>query len=219
MKRIFLLSFLMIGFLSILSTSKAQQAGDVILDLNYNTAFPLGGFKTNVIDKNSWRGWGGDVMYYMSDKIAAGLGANYQGFQEKVPSKTYTIGNENYTGVLSSRMNITPILAKGLYSPLGGTTSPIQPYVSLGVGVGVVDFDQYLGMYSTYSQTSGRFMAQGGIGFNIPFGKLTSNGIQLGANYNYINYNESYYNDNGSEGKLHNLGNINAYIGVHFVLR
>ena len=200
-------------------TAKAQEAGDMILNLNYSPSFPMGGFKDNITGKTSWKSYSGDVMYHFTDKWAGGLSFSYQGYAERVPRATYNIDGSDVNGVLNTTTDIYPILAKAQFYPLGGHSSFVRPYVQLGTGFAVVDFDQYLGMYSIAHRSTGRFMAQGGIGFSIPFGKLTSNGLQVGANYNYINYDGRFTDNAGNLSKVSKLGSVSAYIGVHFALR
>lgn len=220
MKKILQLMLLgTIVFMSSFHTAKAQEAGDMILNLNYNPSFPLGGFKTNITGKTSWKGYSGDLMYHFADKWAAGLSFSYQGYEERTPRATYNIDGSDVNGVLNTTVDVYPILVKAQYYPLGGTNALIRPYIQLGTGFAVVDFNQYLGMYSIAHRSTGRYMAQGGIGFSIPFGKLTSNGLQIGANYNYINYDGRFSDAQGNISKLSNLGSLNAYVGVHFVLR
>ncbi len=206
-------------FMASFRTAKAQEAGDMILNINYNPSFPIGGFKDNVIGKSSWKGYSGDIMYHFADKWAAGLSFSYQGYEERTPRATYNINGSDVNGVLNTSVEIYPILAKAQFYPLGGKSAAIRPYVQLGTGLAVVDFNQYLGMYSTSHRSTGRFMAQGGIGVSIPFGKLTSNGLQLGANYNYVNYDGRFTDQAGNLSKVNNLGSLSAYIGVHFALR
>lgn len=205
-------------FAASFQTAKAQEAGDMILNLNYNPSFPLGGFKSNITGKTSWKGYSGDVMYHFSEQWAAGLGFAYQGYDDRAARTTYNINGSDVNGVLNTTVNVYPILAKAQFYPTG-TKGAVRPYIQLGTGIAVVDFDQYLGMYSIARRSTGRFMAQGGVGVSIPFGKLTSNGLQIGANYNYINYDGRFSDAKGNISKLNNLGSVNAYIGVHFALR
>lgn len=220
MKKVWKLIIVSIGIvLASTQMIQAQETGDMILNLNYSPSFPLGGFKDNIVGKTSWKSYSGDLMYHFADKWSAGLGFAYQGFEEKTPRATYSLNGSDVNGVVNTRVNMYPILAKAQYSPLGGTSAVIRPYVQLGAGLAIVDFDQYLGMYSVANRTTGRFMAQGGIGFSVPFGKLTSNGLQFGANYNYVNYDGRFTNQAGNVSKVNNLGNVSAYVGVHFMLR
>jgi len=93
--------------------------------------------------------------------------------------------------------------------PMGGKGT-VQPYISVGAGAGIIDFKQYLGEFTSNSKTSASFAAQGGVGVLIPFGKLSSSGINIGADYNYIPYKNFGYN---------NLSSVNFHAGVFFPLR
>lgn len=206
-------------FLVGMQAVQAQREGDLMLSLNYQAGLPLGSFKNTMVDKSSWLGYGGDVMYHVNDHWGVGLAMAYQSYYEKTPRKVYNIGNTAQSMVLSNSVGISPILLKARYYPLGKTNSYVQPYLSAGAGLGVVDFEQYQGMYGS-SQTTGRFMAQGGLGLNIPFGKLTSAGFHIGADYNYVNYNSTFYGASGqADVKVKALNSVSIYAGVHFPLR
>ncbi len=191
-----------------------------MLNLNYQAGLPIGSFKNTVVDKSSWKGYGGDIMYHLNDHWGVGLAFAYQSYYEKTPRKVYNIDNTAQSMVLSTSVGISPILLKGRFYPLGGKSNAvIQPYISAGAGLGVVDFEQYQGMYGG-ANTSGRFMAQGGVGFNIPFGRLTSAGFHIGADFNYVNYNSTFYNEAGEPNlKVKSLNSVGLYAGFHFPLR
>lgn len=219
MKKILNIAALLLISLSISNHSQAQKAGELNLDVNYQAGFPLGNYKNNMMDKSSWNGFNGDLLYSISDKWSAGLGISYQDYYQKNNRATYNLGGgTTESAVLSNSIQITPVLAKAKFFPLGGSNAVVQPYIDGGVGIGVVNFDQYTGMYNTSSRTSGRFMAAGGIGLFIPFGRLTSWGANVGANYNYINYDGRFYNQSGAIEKLNNLGHLSAYVGIHIPL-
>lgn len=105
-------------------------------------------------------------------------------------------------------MDIVPLLLRGTFYPLGASANAlIQPYISAGAGINLVNYGQYLGEFGG-TEASTAFAAQGGAGIKIPFGN--QNGIKLGATYNYSNYNRNDIS------KLNNFG-INA--GVIFGLK
>ena len=185
------------------------QRGELKLDINYSYATPLGSFKNDMISKGSPRGVTGDLMYGISNKFSAGLGSGFQDFYQKYPRDLYKTGNnETTSAVLSNSVQITPLIAKASFQPLGGTKSFIQPYVSLGAGVGIISFTQYLGEFGG-SDNSANFMLQGGAGVQIPFGVYKHSGFQIGANYNMINYKRNGYS---------NLDNANFQAGFYFPL-
>ncbi len=91
-----------------------------------------------------------------------------------------------------------------------GGMGVVQPYISVGAGAGIVNFKQYLGEFAAANKTSASFVAQGGAGVYIPFGKLSASGVKLGADYNYVPYKNFGYN---------NLSSVNFHAGVFFPLR
>jgi len=186
------------------------QKGEWKLNLNYNYSLPLGSFKNDIISKSSPRGFSGDFMYGIDNRFSVGIYGGYQDFYQKYPRDLYQTDNHEVTSaVLSNSIQTIPVLVKGKFMPLGEKHAPVQPYLSLGAGVSLINFSQYLGEFGGTS-TNGGFMAQGGAGVMIPFGRYSIAGLSLGADYNYIAYNKYGYN---------NLGNLGLHAGVYFPLR
>ncbi len=154
----------------------------------------------------------GEISYTFNPRFSLGLQSGYQNYYQKYGRQLYKLdGNQTVSAVLTNSMDIVPLLLRGTFYPLGTKTSAIvQPYVSAGAGVNLVNYGQYLGEFGG-TEASTAFAAQAGAGVKIPFGnKINQNGIKIGATYNYSNYS---HND---VSKLNNIG-INA--GVIFGLR
>lgn len=191
------------------SQSASAQKGTFKLDLNYNYSLPVSGFKSDLVSNNSPRGFMGGLMYSFNDKLSAGLGFGFQDYYQKYPRALYPIGkSQQVSAVLSNSIQTTPVLVKAKYFPL--SASFLKPYVSLGAGANIIDFNQYLGQFSNASQTNVGFRAQGGIGLLIPFTKFSSSGINVGATYDYAPYNKFGYND---------LSSVNFQAGVTINLK
>ncbi|WP_153798228.1 outer membrane beta-barrel protein [Foetidibacter luteolus] len=193
-----------------LSLSLKAQRGEVKMYLNYNYSLPLGSFKNDIVSKNSPRGFTGDILYSFNKKFALGGAVGFQDYYEKYPRATYKLpSGEDISAVISNSVQTIPVMVKGLYAPLGDKFSWVQPYVSLGAGINMVSFKQYLGEFGS-SNTNVSFAAQAGAGIQVPFGRLSNSGLQLGAVYNYVPYTKNGYN---------NLNNLGVQLGVHFPLR
>ncbi len=106
-------------------------------------------------------------------------------------------------------MEVLPFILRGTYFPKVGSSS-IQPYVSAGVGLNMVNYSQYFGQFAD-NQASFPVAAQAGAGLLIPFGnKYNQFGFKLGATYNYSAYNKN---------NISNLSSVAAHAGVVFSLR
>lgn len=182
--------------------SARSQQGALKLGLNYNYSFPLGGFKNDIIGHSSSRGFSGDVMYSFNNKFSGGLAFGFQDYFQKYPRNVYHSGGQDISAVLSNSVQTTPILAKGKY--FFSLSSIIQPYVSLGVGVNIINFKQYLGEFGSNATNAG-FMAEGGVGLMIPFHKSGNIGFNIGASYDYSPYTKYGYKD---------LNSANIYAGL-----
>jgi len=192
------------------STTAKAQSGQLRLDVNYNYSLPLGSFKNDLINSGNPRGFSGALQYGINNKWAAGLGVGYQDYYQKYPRDVYQLNKtQSVSAVLTNSIQVIPIMAKGTFMPMGGKGA-VQPYINVGAGVGIVDFKQYRGEFTSTNKTSASFVAQGGAGVLIPFGRLSASGVKLGADYNYVPYKNFGYN---------NLSSVNFHAGVFFPLR
>lgn len=198
------------AFCSLLFFSLAANAqkGGVNLNLNYNYSLPVSGFNTDLISNSSPRGFQGSLMYGFSDKLQGGLSFGFQDYYQKYPRALYPLGkSQDVSAVISNSIQTTPVMLKVKYAPLNA--SAVKPYVSLGAGVNIIDFKQYLGEFGS-SETNAGFVAQGGLGVMIPFGKMKTSGINVGADYSYAPYKKYNYND---------LNSVNFQAGVYFRIK
>lgn len=211
MKRIVYLSSVLLMATSFAGVA-AQNKGDVRFQLNYNASTPLGSFKSDVIEKTSFNGLNFGVNYWFNPSWSLGGSAGFQDYYFKRPRAVYSLGkNQSVSAVLANSIQAIPILVKGNYYPLAKSAAPVQPYVSLGVGVCLIQYKQYLGEFSNLNDASASFAAQGGAGVSIPVGRPAKGiAVNLGATYNYVPYNK-----NG----ISNLNNLGYQAGVSFRLQ
>ena len=200
---------IIIGFILLPGIKSVAQDHELTLKLNYSVAIPTGSFKTDIINKTSYSGFGGELMYHINSNIAAGIETGWQNFYQKYPRQLYkTSDGTDISAVLSNTVASTPILLKGQYNFLAGNI--IQPYVALAAGLNLISFNQYLGEFTSDRKTKAGFAARPEAGIYIPFGRTSSAGFSLGAGYNYMPFN---YNG------IDNLNNITVRAGVSFPLR
>lgn len=202
---------LIVLFLTISASSFAQTGGNVRMKLNYNIAMPTGNFKSNYISSTSFRGASGELGYWFNPRVAVGLNVGYQSHYQKFPRDTYKMGaGQTISAVLTNTVETMPIIINGTFAPLANTTNKIQPYVSAGAGVNMVNFRQYYGEFSD-GEGSTSFAAQAGAGFIVPLGqKLNNASLQFGGTYNYTPYTR-----NG----LTNLNTVGVNAGVIFPIK
>jgi hypothetical protein len=203
---------LMTMFAACIISISASAQDKFKMELSYNISTPAGSFKNDYISKTSFRGATGELSYTFNPKFSLGLQSGYQNYYQKYGRQLYKLdGSQTVSAVLTNSMDIIPVLLRGTFYPLGANASAIvQPYVSGGAGLNLVNYGQYLGEFGG-TQASTGFAAQAGAGIQIPFGKrVNQTGLKLGATYNYSNYNRNDIS------KLNSVG-INA--GVVFTLR
>lgn len=203
------ISFLILVFSGVFTCAMAQSG--VKMKLAYNLGMPLGDFKSSYINNTSFRGATGEIAYWFNPKVSLGLQAGYQNYYQKYGRQVYKLdGNQTMSAVLSNTVEMMPVLVNGTFSPLAATGKPVQPYVSAGVGLNMISYNQYFGEFSNGSTSAG-FAAQAGAGVMIPLGyKLNNASFELGATFNYVPYNK-----NG----LKNLNNAGVHAGVVLPLR
>ena len=201
------IKFLLLLVLAVAVGQAQAQRGELKLNLHYSYSMPLGDFKTEVISDGSARGMTGDLLFGVSNKVSVGLGLGFQDYYQKYSRTTYKTGdNEVTSAVLSNSVQIIPALLKAEVYPMGGKRAPVQPYLSIGAGMGITSFTQYLGEFGNTDNTAG-LMLQGGAGVAIPFSSSGRAGLRLGANYNMVNYNKNGFG---------NLNSVNVQAGLYF---
>ena len=200
------------GALALGLVSTAVFAQDKVkMNLYYNYSLPSGGLKNNFIDRGSARGFGADVIYYFNPKFGLGGSVNYQDFYQKYPRSVYKLADgSDISAVVSNSLQTTPIMVKGVYSPLAGKAGFVQPYVTAGAGVNIINYSQLLGEFNNGSSLNAGFIAQAGAGVKVPLGKMKRAGILLGATYNYAPY---------SKYDIGNVNSINFQAGVQFGIK
>lgn len=201
MKNISARILLVISTFAFYITTNAQR---VSLVLNYNPSVPMGSSFKDYVGNTSFRGFQGAVLYKLNNQVRLGLQTTWNDFYQKYPRQVYKAASgEDISAVLSNTLQYTPIVVKGEYSFL--KQGNIKPYVGLGAGVGIINFNQYYGEL-LYSQAYVKAAFTGDIGVVIP---ITQNGA--GARIS-TSYNMSPFNKEGI--KSINTWNIQA--GIYF---
>lgn len=205
------LIFMTMVAVCLLSLSASAQE-KLKMELSYNVAAPLGSFKNDFINKTSFKGGSGEISYSFNPKFSLGLHSGFQSYYQKYDRQVYKLdGNQTVSAVVTNTMEIVPVLLRGTFFPLGASeTAKVQPYISAGAGISLVNYGQYLGEFGG-TQSSSPFAAQAGAGIKIPFGnKYNQTAFKLGATYNYTNYKR---ND------ITNLNTVGFNAGVVFALK
>lgn len=191
-------------------SASAQE--NVKMELNYNVSVPMGSFKNDFINKTSFSGGSGEISYTINPKFSVGLYSGYQSYYQKYDRQVYKLeGNQTVSAVVTNTMDIVPVMLRGTFFPLAASaTAKIQPYVSAGAGISLVNYGQYLGEFGG-SQSSGSFAGQAGAGLKIPFGnKYNQTAFKLGATYNYTNYKRN---------EINSLNTLGIHAGIVFALK
>jgi long-subunit fatty acid transport protein len=204
MKKIFRYSALSVMVMLAFLTGHAQEK--LQLKLGYNINSPVGDFK-NEISKTSFRGFNGELAYPLNDRLLIGLGVSYNDFYQKYPRQLLATKNGDISAVLSNSVQTTPIVAKVSYNFT--REGLLRPYASLGGGVNLIQYNQYLGEFGDgKSAVKPAVIADAGVNFILS--KFRGSGLNLGANFNYLPFN---YND------VKNLNNWGVHAGIFFPLR
>jgi opacity protein-like surface antigen len=190
-----------------LGFSNLQAQQKLIFKVGYNTGMPVGSFK-DVMGKNSFRGFLGELAYPVNERLKIGLGVSYNDYYEKHPRQLYQMDEGTVSAVLTNSIQTTPIMIKALYDLTN--SSWIRPYGGLGAGFNLVSFTQYLGEFGQ-KKTGFKPAVGAEAGINIPFNKDTrAAGVNVGGHFNYLPFK---YND------VNNLNNWGIHAAIYFPLR
>jgi hypothetical protein len=210
MKKNVVIFMTMIAVCMLSLSASAQQK--LKMEFSYNVSSPLGSFKNDFINKTSFSGGSGELSYAFNPKFSLGLHSGFQSYYQKYDRQVYKLqGNQTVSAVVSNTMDIVPVMLRGTFFPMGSTaTAKVQPYVSAGAGINMVNYGQYLGEFGG-TESSAPFAAQAGAGIKIPFGnKYNQTAFKIGATYNYANYKRN---------ELTNLNTVGFNAGVVFALK
>jgi len=186
------------------SASQAQK-GETKLGLDYSLGIPVGDFR-NVIGKESYRGWGFDIMHGVNNKLQLGLAVGFQDFYQKNDRQVYHTGDgQDISAVLTHSIQTIPVLARASYRLTEG--GAIQPYVGLGVGGNLVLFRELLGEFGE-TESFFRFALKPEIGVQVPI--YRGAGLHIGAAYNYLPFGKY---------DISNFNNLSVSAGVSIPLR
>lgn len=210
MKKNHIVMYIMVAACSLSLSASAQEK--LKMELSFNVSTPLGSFKNDFIKNTSYRGGSGELSYTFNPKFSLGLHSGFQSYYQKYERQVYKLqGNQTVSAVVSNTLDMIPVMLRGTFSPLGAsTTAKVQPYVSAGAGVSLVNYGQYLGEFGG-NESAIPFAAQAGAGIKIPFGnKYNQAAFKLGGTYNFTNYNRN---------EIKNLQALGFNVGVVFALR
>lgn len=187
--------------------SDVQAQDRLMLKVGYNTGMPVGTFK-DYMGKNSFRGYRGEILYPVNEKLKIGLGVSFNDFYEKLPRQQYQTSEGTLSAVVSNSIQTTPIMIKGEYELT--RNGWIRPYVGLGAGFNLVTYARYYGEFSD-KKSGFKPGAAAEAGINIPFNKETRmSGINLGGHFNYLPFKHK---------EITNLNNWGIHAAVYFPLK
>ncbi len=181
------------------------------LGVQYQYAQPVGSFKNNFIDRGSARGFSVDLLYAINPQWRAGGGFAYQDFYQKYPRDTYRMEDgSDLSAVLGNNLQTTSFMAKGMFLPRGTDSSRLQPFISAGAGINMLQYSQMYGEFSNLEDVSFRPAVQGGLGLLYSVGANRRTALTLAATYNYMPLNQL---------GVKNANNLAVQAGVRFTLR
>lgn len=181
------------------------------LGLRYQYALPMGSFKSGLISKGSPRGFAVDLMHAVNPKWRVGASLGYQDFYQKNARNTYQMGDgSDISAVVTNSLQTTALMAQGMYFPKGADSSRLQPYLSAGAGLNMVQYNQLLGEFGNGEDVWLRFAAQAGAGLQYRIGAGNRTALMLGVAYNYMPLNQM---------DVKSVNNLAIQAGVRIALR
>jgi len=195
----------MLAIFCLLGARDASAQQRVQFKLGYNPSFPVGGF-SDFMNKNSFRGFLGEIAHPVADRIRVGLGVSYNDFYEKHPRAIHETTQGTVSAVITNSIQTTPIQAKGYYDLTDGK---IRPYIGVGVGGNLSGYAQYWGEFGE-KEYKFKPSFSGDAGINIPFNDTRASGLNIGGHFNFLPFKEM---------NIDNLNNWGVHAAVYFPLR
>lgn len=189
-------------------TSQAQYRGTAQAVVQYSLGIPMGSLK-NAVSDISPRGARVALYFGINDNLAIGGGAGYQDFYQKTDRKLYQLADgSDISAVRSYSIQAIPILFESKWNFSPGKT--IQPYVGLGIGGNLVNYNNYLGEFGSEQKSSFGFAARPHAGVYIPFRKHGESGLTVSGSYSIMPFKTN---------ELSNLNHIGIHAGVTLPMR
>lgn len=202
-KRILVIAALFAGL-----TATAQKEGSTLFNVQYNIGLPSGSLK-NVVSATSFRGMQASILYGISNNLSVGFGTGFQDFYQKYPRQLYKLSDgSDLSAVRSFSIQTIPLLAEAKWAFTPSAT--VQPFVALGVGGNVINYNDYAGQFSLEQKTKIGFAARPEAGVFIPFTKWGEAGFTIGASYNIMPFKSS---------EVNNLNYLGLHAGISVPLR
>ena len=181
--------FITCCFLFLGTAAFAQyERGIKKLNLWYNYAMPMGDIKTNYFGDNSPRAASVEMLWHLNSQLQLGIGSGIANFYEKTPRQTYKLADgSDISAVMTNTLQSIPVLATAVYSPMNkaGAIPVFSPFVQLGAGIAMNNFNRYLGEFTNESFNKVQFAAKAGVGGRVAFGRYKQHGVLAGVHYNY----------------------------------
>ena len=189
-------------------SSQAQYRGTAQAVLQYTVGIPMGSFK-NTVSEISPRGFRGALYFGINDNLALGAGSGFQDFYQKHDRQLYQLSDgSDLSAVRSYSIQSIPILVESKWSFSPGKT--VQPYVGLGIGGNLINYNDYVGEFGAERKTSFGFAARPHAGVYIPFRKHGESGLTLSGSYSIMPFNAD---------EVSNLNHIGIHAGVTIPMR
>ncbi|HRP54941.1 outer membrane beta-barrel protein [Agriterribacter sp.] len=201
--KIFLIAVLCTG----LGSPLFAQQQKLTMNINYAVNTPVGNFKSDIVDKTSFRGWNVNILYGVTDRLSLGLEAGFADYHQKYPRQIYDIKNGNISAVLTNSIQTIPVMVKGRYNLV--PSGIVQPYIGVGAGGNFVSYNQYLGEFAS-GKSGIYFAASPEAGIMIPFSRHGASAFTAGAKYNFMPF---------AYGDAKDLNNWGVYAGIKFPLK
>ncbi|NTS40963.1 outer membrane beta-barrel protein [Flavisolibacter sp. BT320] len=188
--------------------ASAQYRGTAQAVVQHSLGIPMGSLKSAAPDVSA-RGARVALYFGINDNLAIGGGAAYQDFYHKKDRALYKLEDgSDISAVRSYSIQTIPILFESKWSFSPGKA--IQPYVGLGIGGNLVNYNDYLGEFGAEQKTSFGFAARPHAGVYIPFRKHGESGFTLSGSYSIMPFKTT---------ALSNLNHIGIHAGVTLPMR
>ncbi len=200
-----------IFFISMLSAGLGlpvfAQQQKLTVNINYAVNTPVGNFKSDLVNKTSFRGWNVNILYGVTDKLSLGLEGGFADYYQKYPRQVYDVKAGSISAVLTNSIQTVPVMIKGRFNLV--PSGIVQPYIGVGAGGNFVSYNQYLGEFAS-GKSGIYFAASPEAGIMVPFSKHGASAFTAGAKYNFMPY---------TYGNAKDLNNWGVYAGIKFPLK
>ena len=194
-------ALMLVALLGLGSTDTQAREGEWSVIFSYNMATPSGR-TADYVDRYSWSGFGGEVLYGLDDHNSVGFTSGWQRFDAFLRDAQATFSGGAVYGSQVRYVTSVPLMVTATHV-MADPIDKIKPFIKVGAGIYWMTPILEMGLYR-FGETNAHFGLMPAVGLDLKLDRKSSMIIQL-------DYNAAF---SSGESQLGEPSNEQSYIGI-----